>query len=318
MNLILFLFSSILFAAPRPEMPEPGVDRVLTEGLSSREFFEKRASKTTCFQALEKDRIQYRTERAELFQLKKSGASASTLDAKERKMLALQKALLLKVEDCGECATRPVESVNVPTPQKTELWYIADGSCQLPTRDKNQLELAYQTSLDILLDAQKYPAKNGGFSSVLEFSAVDMTAGELLPEIGKFPAEPFHTFVGVKGPVIVAQLGFQYIGKTNFFHREKNGLKELVITMRGVEFPQNFEPPTMYVEKASGKKDSVVAYSLKTFQIMWYLNSDGYSRYYTAADFGQIVSVLSFLKDFARETLGTTLFQQVERSLGKQ
>ncbi len=321
MSLLLLMFLNILNAATRPVTPQPEVDMELTGKLTAREFFKKRAADKECSAELEKQRQLYRTQKLALIELKKSGGKPDALDAKEAENLKTLKTLLVQLRKCGDCLVKPVvtgKPFKMPGSNQTEVWTVADGSCQLAQEDKKILEDIFQVSVDTMLDIHKYPGRNNGFPLLLEFEAMDYKKAIMLPNVGKLesPTE-VYAFVGVQGPKNpIGYAGFQYIGKNTVVAREKNGLKELIISMSGVENPNGFEEPSMNVISAGGKKFKIFPLmSLTRVEVMWYLNSDGYSRYYTAADFGHL-GALDYLQSYAEETLLNTLHRQVERSLG--
>lgn len=314
MSLLFILFTSILNAATRPEIPSPEVDKVLTHNLTARQYFtRKSATSASCFSQLSALKANYRSLRKELASMKSTGATPESLDAKEKESFGVLEQLSKNLMECGECDQQAI--------QLKDGYTIADGSCQLPTEDKQVLETAFAKSTEDLLDVQKYATTRNGFSALLEFIGMDYKTGELLPSLGKLalPTDPFHIYVAVEGPVnpfTGGLTGFQYVASNEVIGQEKNGLKELIILVKGQPFPDGFEAPTVYSISAGGKKRRPTMVSLTNVQAMWYLNSDGYSRYYTAAKFGALGG-LEYFKKQAVKTLINTLYRQVERSLGE-
>ncbi len=313
MSFLFLLFTTTLSAAVRPEIPTPDVDKVLTHDLSARVYFNRKSQSPACAAKLTDLKANYRSLKRELLSMKSGGASSEALDAKEKESFTVLEQLTKSLEECGECAQQEIVLKDNYT--------IADGSCQLPTEDKALLEATFEKSAEDMLNVQKYSALRNGFPALLEFVGLDYNTGELLPSLGKLAPtmDKFNTYVAVEGPInplTGSLMGFDYVSENQIITRERNGLKELIILVKGVQFPDGFEAPVVYSVSAGGKKRRPTNVTLTKVQAMWYLNSDGYSRYYTGANFG-FLGGLEYLKKQARKTLINTLYRQVERSLGE-
>lgn len=311
----LIFISVLSFASKRPEIPEAGEDLILTQGKSVAEFFSARPQvDSLCSQELKVSKEKYRQEKRKLKSLQQEKAKASDLDSQERKMTQARETLLQKLEECGECATRPIEHRTVYAPSGTQRWYIADGSCYLPTLDlsQSQLQEAFEKATARMLDNSTYPKKNGGIPSILLFDRVDEETGKVMPG-GPIEDSSFLIALSVKGPSFAGIVSaFNYFIKNEVEKRNQDGLQETVIRFNQFKAPQGYQAPSkIYDVTAGGSQTSAFVRNISEVQGLWYFNNQGYFRYYTAADFG--IS-LSLADSFARKILMEALFSVIDES----
>jgi hypothetical protein len=302
--------------AERPKVPAPGVDADLVGANGPRAFFEKQASDAACVSDLGKVRSEYRTILTEIESLKKARPKSTkadgtedaalktandAIDAKGVSLKEKRKELLALMQKCGECSAQDVKPWKVkPTPKRpqAEMWYVTDGSCQIPSKDTKVLESAFQEVSNSLVHAKSYPAYSpGGFGNVLEFQLAKVTGAgptvkvEFLPKEDKFPASPIHLGIWIRGFEAFNNLfAFRYFIKANYEFKDANGLKEFWLTFNTVDDDISTQkkvvfPDTVTDLTTSGRVKKVKPNNLKNVQGLWYLNSDGYIRYYTAAVF---------------------------------
>ena len=309
---LFFLLFSVVqiplsLADVRPTLPALGEDRALTGDKPAADFFAIRRQNATCRADLDRARILFSKARVELMELVAAAPGTALIDSAEKRSEIARRRLLKKTEECGECATREVEMRSVQTAGRKENWYISDGSCQLEGVDT---VAAYHRMVDSLLHLRQYPQRYGGFADLLEFVGVDENSGEILPQLDKAEASPFFTFVAIRGPNLGILTAFSYYIKNEFEEKSSGEKRQFVFSFHGTKPPREFRTPLVYQVTASGKK--IPAQQIKLPQVMglWYLNSDGYIRYHTSADFG--VS-LKFAKELARDILLDTIVQLSER-----
>lgn len=312
--LIGLTLATSLLANNRPVIPEPQVDTNLTQGKSVPEFFQSRLSDQKCVSELQDLRTKHREEKNKLISLIKSNGKPESLDAQEKVMSRLRDALVVKLEACGECATRPIEHRTVYAPTGTQRWYIADGSCYLPGLglSPSQLRAVYDKATARMLDNGRYPKTQQGIPSILLFDRVDEKTGKVMPP-GPVESSPFLISLSVKGPSFAGIVSaFNYFIKNEYEKKSQNGLEETIIRFNQEKMPEGYEAPSkIYDITAGGKKTSAFVRNISEVQGLWYFNSEGYFRYYTAADFG--IS-LSLADDFARKALLEALFAVTDDS----
>lgn len=313
--LVGLTLAASLLANERPAIPEPQADLGLTQGKSIAEFFQGRLSDPKCATELQDLRTKHREEKNKLISQIKAGGKADALDAQEKAVSRLRDALIAKLEECGECATRPIEHRTVYAPSGTQRWYIADGSCYLPGLglSQSQLRAVYDKATARMLDNSRYPKTQQGIPSILLFDRVDEKSGKVLPA-GPVDASPFLISLSVRGPSFVGLVSaFNYFIKNEYEKKSQNGVEETIIRFTQEKMPKGYEAPSkIYDTTAGGKKTSTFVRNISDVQGLWYFNSEGYFRYYTAADFG--IS-LSLADDFARKTLLEALFSITDDSI---
>ncbi|NBT57761.1 hypothetical protein EBT16_03150 [bacterium] len=303
------------FANERPAIPQPQIDTGLTGGKAVTEFFQGRVANDKCFAELQDLRKKHREERNTLLSQIKSGAPADSLDKQEKTVNRLRDSVLGKLEECGECATRPIEHRTVYAPSGTQRWYIADGSCYLPALGltQSQLRAVYDKATARMLDNGRYTKQNNGIPAILLFDRVDEKTGKVLSP-GPVEKSPFLISLSVKGPSFAGIISaFNYFIKNEFEKKSQNGIEETIIRFNQEKIPEGYEAPSkIYDVTAGGKKTAAFVRNIPEVQGLWYFNSEGYFRYYTAADFG--IS-LSLADSFARKTLLEALFSITDESI---
>lgn len=314
--IVLSLFVSFgALANNPPVIPEAKVDTVLTGGKPVAEFFQSRISNEACFSELQKLRGQHREERNKLVALVKAKGTPEQLDSQEKVVNRLRDSVLTKLEECGECATREIEHRTVYSPKGTQRWYIADGSCYLPTLklSASQLRAAFDKATARMLNNGRYTKQDLGIPSILVFDKVDETNGKVLPP-GLAETSPFHIYLSVKGPSMLGMVSaFNYFIKNEFEKKKEGEVEETVLRFSQAKIPEGFvAPEKIYDTTFGGKKTSAFVRNISDVQGLWYFNSEGYFRYYTAADFG--IS-LSLADSFARKTLLEALFSVTDDSI---
>ncbi|NBX91677.1 MAG: hypothetical protein EB078_07545 [Proteobacteria bacterium] len=309
------LFSLAIVAAERPEIPKAEVDISLTTGKSASEFFQGRLGNQECALKLSDLRKKHRDEKNKLVTMQKGQAKAVDLDSQERVVNQARDAVLTKLEECGECATRPIEHRTVYAPAGTQRWYIADGSCYLPALglSQTQIRAVYDKAAARMLNNARYTKTDNGIPSILKFDRVDPANGKILPA-GPVDDPSFYIFLSVRGPSFAGlTASFSYYIKNDIEKRAENGVEETIIRFNQAKLPEGFSyPDKIYDVTAGGKKTATFARNIPEVQGLWYLNTEGYFRYYTAADFG--IS-LSLADSFARKTLLEALFAITDESL---
>lgn len=317
--LALVLVFHAVSAVERPQIPPAGEDATLFKGKTAREFFKARAADTACQKDLAFARQSFVEQRDALARLL-PGKDADRIDAQEAAMRRSRNGYLALLAKCGECATREIEKRVITLPARTEVWYISDGSCQLNTEDKTVLAGAYKKMAGSLTHLKQYPKEDPraeadaplklsqGFFNLLEFVGVDGQTGALAPKLDMVEKSPFHSFISVRGPDLgVVKLAAGYYAKNEIKNHDE---KFFHLTFEGERPPLGFKKPSVYVITASQRK--TLAGALNIFSVMgsWYVNADGYLRYFTAADFGLSVK---FMDQLAHEILLDTVAQLSER-----
>ncbi|NBX68338.1 MAG: hypothetical protein EBR01_05165 [Proteobacteria bacterium] len=296
----------------RPSIPSAGEDMKLTKGVSAQQFFAARLEDKQCQEQLQIVRAQFESDKKALNDLVLQKADATIIDHAESKMVESRKDLLMKTRQCGLCTTQDLDK-KVVTTNKKEYWYLTDGSCYLGiNKSQSELDQLYERAVRRLKNIKKYPSKNGGFRALLEFNEIDMDSGELLPPTDQVEHSPFYAFIGVRGPVALGlPVGFWYVFKNDLIEKQTGDLKEFIIRFESVKKPANFPTPDLKIQSASGQLHSTIQKELTLVQGMWYVNNQGYFRYYTGADFGVNIP---FGIDFALNTLLDTLLTLTEDS----
>jgi len=310
--------SVVSFASQRPEIPAPGEDLVLTGGKTVADYFASRTqSDSNCNRDLKASKEKYHEEKEKLLKLINSKAKSSELDSQEKQMNQARDTLIQKLEECGECATRPIEHRTVYAPSGTQRWYIADGSCYLPALNlsPSQLQEVFERATQRMLDNSTYPKQKGGIPSILLFDRVDEATGKVIPG-GPVEDPSFLISLSVKGPSFAGIVSaFNYFIKNDVEKRSQDGLQETVIRFNQFKAPKGYQPPSkIYDVTAGGNQTAAFVRNISEVQGLWYFNNQGYFRYYTAADFG--IS-LSLADSFARKILLEALFSTIDESSSK-
>lgn len=268
--------------AKAPSYPAPGVDLALTQGKSPRDFFSARAANTADREALDAAKAAYQKAKDKLDAMIESKDSRDALDAQERLMDLSRYNLLLKIEEAGPCATDEVKSIKIKTPDRTEYWYIQDGSYLIEAADAAQRKKKIQRLKQRLLSI---PAKKERSSGMIDCVLVDNASGKLLENVHAIEKSPFYAFTSMGAPVLGSVLAYDFYTKGTV-EKPADKSTELLIKSQVVPRPKTFSPPESDYTSPSGKsyftQHEIVAASLG----MTYLNSDGYLRIWSATDYG--------------------------------
>lgn len=307
---VILSLSSFLWAADpqRPTAPPPGIDKVLTGGEEPRVFFQKRMADAACQDDLKKAKGTVRSLIKEIETMRAAKEPADKIDAKGPILMDERVKLLALMEKCGECATQEIETRVLDFKTHKETWFISDGSCQLPidgsTPDgKAKLKKSFDLVSDSLVHAKRYPKPNGGFDNVLDFQVMDGTTFK--PDVDAFPASPVNLTVWVRGPRVF-RLMMYYAMEATFSTTVNNGLSEFNLEFTALEPKSKITYPTVTDFTPAGKPISLIPLLLKRVVGRWYITSDGYFRYFTAAMLPANLST-NALKEQGRAVLTDTL-----------
>lgn len=304
------------FAAAIPEIPEPGEDKLLTGGVPMAEFLEKRASANPhCTSKLPATRFEYDTAVSSLRAKIAAGADRLALLAAERISLARKKELISGVFECGECAVRNVERRVVGD----SVWFVTDGSCGFHGDGAHE---SYSTIREFLGGVRNYPQYRGGLSHVLEFVAVDPRDGKILWDVNRVSSSIMDIFVSVRGPDLVGLVtSISYLFRGKFGETVLSDHSEFSIEFHSKRPTPGFRAPRVYYIPAPGlvsgqiERERIRAnqIELKSVKGSWHIDSRGYMRYFTAADFSDVLSGSSAIAglpgtELAYSVLSETLF----------
>lgn len=278
-------------------------------------FFAARKTNTGCTTELGKRKAAYLAEKEALAKLKGS-PDLNAIDAQNDRMEAARDRWLEQVNECGNCAASDIEVRKIQSGGRTEYWYIADGSCQVQKSSAADLLNSYQIKMDSLLEADGYRHyAPGGLPTVLDYHFIDNTSGKKLAD-PKMTAPPFFSFIAIRGPVVLGtQASFGYYYKNEYEVKDNNGVKEYLHSFHSVPPPRGFQyPSTVAQALPSGRTRNARLIRLSRVQGKWCITSNGYLRYYTAADLGMD---FDFAKKLAHSVLLTTLGTVYERGVGE-
>ncbi|MBI1859717.1 MAG: hypothetical protein HYR96_02210 [Deltaproteobacteria bacterium] len=322
------LFFSILMGlvqlvfADAPTIPAGGEDTVLTGGLSPKEFFGKRLEVPACQAGLVVVRQGYVSAKANLEAAVKGAQSPDKIDSLEEIVLEKRKILVERTFQC-ECAMRPVKRTETGD---GAIWFETHGSCWVGGADAAE---RYARARAFLNGIKNYPQYRGGFSHVLEFMPVDPKSGALLKELEKPQTPTTDVFISIRG----ADFGGSVNSISYYFGMESKTTSSLEkdnwIPFRSKKAPAGFKRPQVFFLPASGRvpgqadvqKRKSMQWNLRNVMGSWYINSDGYIRYFTAADFGELFEgtfglAEAFSAGNAEEVLSDTLFDMAEVARG--
>jgi hypothetical protein len=309
--------------AEPPALPTSCVDLELVGPEGPRPFFEKRAQNPECRNKLKAALQDQQALVAKIETLKaERAAEPAKLTEKNKKiddlgpdLKAAQAAVRAAMLECGECTTKDVVALNVlgkvGIGNSGATWYETDGSCQIPSTDSKVLENAFAVISDSLVHAKSYPLYSpGGFANVLDFQIVDGLTFK--PEADEFPPSPLNLGVWVRGPKlpVVGGVAFRYFVEANYGFQDRGATKEFSLsfstiedgkTLRALKFPDNVKD-----QSTSGLPMNVKPIGLAKVRGLWCVNTDGYIRYYTAAEFPlNVSSAADLAKDILLDTLIT-------------
>ena len=306
---------SSLHGAERPTHPGASVDTTLLDGKTVEEFFEQRRENTPCREKLTLLETTWKNSKNLLTKLLNDGAGKREIREQETNMLQARENLLAQIRECGDCAAQPIGKVVVPKAFSSENWYISDGSCYVNQADPDERMKTYEARVQSLREQKSYPYSSdprieGGFYNILEFFFVDPATGQKLPT--KTMEDPtFTAFISIRGPEIFGQqVAFGYVFENTIKEWEENGVKHFLLTFSAIKPPRAFRMPRISAKSANGDLDPIRHIRLQNVVGQWYVNSDGYSRYFTAADFGMS---MDFAKGIALRILTDTVVEFSER-----
>ena len=310
-----FCASGVL-GATIPEIPEPGEDKLLTGVVPMVEFLEKRASANPrCTSQLPATRLEYDRAVSSLRAKIEAGADRRALLEAERVSLARKKELVSGVFECGECAVRNVDKRVVGD----SVWFVTDGSCSF---HGDGVYESYSAIREFLSGVRNYPQYRGGLSHVLEFVAVDPRNGKILWDVNQLPSSVMDIFVSVRGPDLVGLVtSISYLFRGKFGEAVLGDHSEFSIEFNSKKPTAGFRAPRVYYVPAAGlvsgqfERERIRAnqIELKSVKGSWHIDSRGYMRYFTAADFGDVLSGSSGIAglpgtELAYSVLSETLF----------
>jgi hypothetical protein len=279
---VLLLFAADFSTADDvkpPTYPAPGVDLVLTGGKSAKEFFASRAADADCRAALAEAKAAYEADQAKLDAMTQSREARDALDAQERALEDSRYAYLVKMEECGPCATDDVKSVKIQSSGRTQYWYVLDGSYLIEAANESQRKQKVQRLKTFLLTV---PAKKKELlRNLIEYRLVDNATGEMLEGVQVIKQSPFYTFTSIGRPVLGSVFACDFYSKGVL--ETSNGL---VLKSEVVPRPKTFSPPLTDYVSPSGKTYYTRHEPVRSGLGMTYLNSDGYLRMWSATDYG--------------------------------
>lgn len=315
MFVALVLFPLATQAVPTaPTIPTTGVDAKLMNNQTPQAFFAARKNQTACRGELTTLKAAYVAEKEGLAKLLgTSGLDA--IDAQGARMEKSRDTWLEKVSECGNCASQPMELRKIASAGRTEYWYIADGSCLVDGPNANGLLASYIAKKDSLLTADAYRHYAGGFPTVLDYHFIDPATGQKQNLAKQTGAAPFFSFIAIRGPVIAGmQASFGYVFKNEVAETQNNGVTEFSHTFQAERVDKFTYPNSVQQHLPSGRQRRAQLLKLSRVQGKFFLNSEGYIRYYTAADLGMD---LEYAKKLAQNILLTTLESMYERGVGE-
>lgn len=342
------LLTSILSAAPaeRPKIPLTGTGNALgidqrlkidKDGkgpADPRAYYELRSRDAACMADLAKAKTEYSKQLKAIRTLKDSRPAAGSgapepveinnkIDLLGKQLAAQRSTLLNAMNRCGECSVEAVIPHVIKTAAKTEVWYESDGSCQIPSKDKDVLKKAFQRISDSLTHAKRYPHHaEGGFGSILDFQIAQVnttpegaTSVKFDDKLDAFTGLPTYLAIWVRGPKLLpgATPAFQYFIRSENKAYGTTDLNEFELKFETVSDPKIKNKvifPTIQDRSTSGRPLPAKQQTLPNVIGAWYLNSDGYLRYYTAAEFP---FKFPGLEEIARYTLLDTLAELSDR-----
>ena len=324
---LLFCSGVVLGADSRPTLPAPQPSLNWMKNKSAREFFSERSKSQDCQVSLLEKKQGYQEARQQLKEL----LTQRDLDAIDKQEIVMRRArdsYLEEMRQCGDCAIGEMKSKAFVSPEGSATWYLSGGHCQIPIPQEKPQELkkAYERVTDFLTHLKRYPKENSrqgadtplqlsqGFYYMLDFVAVDPDSGSLLKDWDEVKDSPFFAFLAVKGIEIFGQkTAVTYYIKNTIESSEEDSYFHL--TFKGERPPENFQRPELSWIPASRRKQAVMPMRIPSVIGSWYVNQDGYLRYYTAANFG--VSV-KFAEGLAQSILLDTLATLLERGMGEE
>ncbi len=288
--LVITLFSHTLLAAERPVVPPMGESQVLTGNKPAVEFFKARLNDTSCRSDLAEAEKTEANAKADMDKALAKGEAADTLDALESAWRRDRKELLKLVERCGPCNTVPVKKLQIEGVARREVWYVAEGACQF-VGDSRTGEIGFDAAWKSLLKVAGYGRKTGGFEPMLNFVPVDAKTGELRPNVTDIESFPFSATVGLKaGEFLGTTVAYRQFAELTWDEKKNGDRKtDVQVNIKTVTPPSGFKYPEVTDTWLSGRAKRVTMYPVSALQAAWYLNDQGYVRYYMAGEFGATI-----------------------------
>ncbi len=314
--LLSLLVSYVSLAADEkahwPAWPNSGEDEVLTGKLSAKEFFQKRQADKPCQTALDKARTADKDAYEAMTKAVANKRPAAEIDGLETDWRAVRDTFLDSLEKCGECATRKVEHTE-RTPEgsnQAQTWDLYHGSCWHDGLSAEQLKKGFEAASASLVRPAAYPRATGGFRSILNFNPINATTGKEIAGVKKMDF-PFTAFVALRAFEAFGRVaGYSQLMTATFEEPKGAAVFKFETTAK----PKGFRPPTVVEVTAGGRRKPVTLLPLNGLRGMWFVNDQGYVRYFTASEFGVGAS---FADELARRTLLETVYEFSRRLLSR-
>lgn len=313
-NMLLFiaLLSSFAFAISPPDFPLCEEDQTLFGNKGAAAFFQSRQAQTACRGELAAAQSRYYSLVAKLKQLVLEGAPKPTIKATDSEKEAARKALLLKMESCGDCATRETEQTIIPGGKK-QYWYTSDGSCYLRNEISETVDRGFPQIRERFFRVNQYPRYSGGFRNLTEYMPFDYATGAHLTNLADIdPEKPLYTFMAMKGPTILGRSAYGYTFKMELDETSNETEARFTIRYRGLPAPDKYTPPRMKWLTATGDLEPVGHVAMGGANGMFCVTSSGLMRYFSSGEFGLDAN---YVKQQARTMALDTLVEMTERYL---
>ena len=156
LTILALAWNALVFAAKEPpKLPAPGQDLTYEETPGHPEpavdVIARHRKNTVCRDQLTKAlKVYDGAKKKWLTEISKRSAAA-VINQAEEDMRRAREPMLVKVEQCGPCVTREPKQIVL----RKQIWWVADGSCQLESDDAG-LKLAYDKVTASLLHLPEY------------------------------------------------------------------------------------------------------------------------------------------------------------------
>lgn len=206
------------------------------------------------------------------------------LDQLEKAMRTERTAYLAKIEECGDCRSKPLEHISIRDANagRTQNWYISDVSCQLDGKP-DELKTSFNNAVNFLNTPDRYAKNRNGFWNVYDFFTVDPQTGQRTNTPDLSSANPFYAFIAVRNHPSM-NTAFSYLMKGEV---AENSGGHYFLPFSKAEV-KGFFQPTIKTFTAGGTESTVIQnFPVKLLNVigMWYVDENGYRRYFTAGDF---------------------------------
>ncbi len=329
----LFISTFLIADDNIPKIPEAAPIKEHTGGKSAEEFFKERFESAPCkegFEAYSKQRDSFEKKRSELIQRvakKKDESENIAIADLEKSMLSDRREMLKYQRACGECV------VSVQKSPKGQGWYESVGVC-VPRQEFKPAN-SFKKISESLQQPKRYARRIDEGSKRLEIDSMsnlfnfivttDPAKGELKPvpqkdELAVIKDNSFYSFVSVASPFSTV---LSYLGKNEVTLTEDSlhilyTRYEKVIPAEFYKFLPNGKTIQKYTATGSTSNlSSVEDTFLKNNSPLiasWYVNKEGYTRYWTAAKFTQPDVIMSAGHTLAEGILRETVLEVTERA----